>query len=93
MPVFLLGFLISGCCETARSNRLGYLYSDGSWGEPPLVGRTGLQRAGGFAFDFKKSLLFSLPSKFLSKLKTFSGPVVLSRTIHEVMKMPQVWFD
>lgn len=44
---------MSGCCETARSNRLGYLYSDGSWGEPPLAGKTGLQRAGGFAFDFK----------------------------------------
>lgn len=41
----------------------------------------------------KKSLLFSLPSKFLSKLKAFSGPVVLSRTKCEVMKMPQVWFD
>lgn len=41
----------------------------------------------------KKSLLCSLPSKFLSELKAFSGPVALSRTIYEVMKMPQVWFD
>jgi len=41
----------------------------------------------------EKSLLFSLPAKFLSKLKAFIGPVVLSRKIHEVTKMPQVWLD
>lgn len=93
MPVSLLGFLISGCYKSLCANHLGCLYSDSSRGEQLLVEEPDFSVQMALCVILKKSLLFSLPSKFLLKLQAFSGPVVLSRTICEVMKMPQVWFD
>lgn len=54
MPVSVLGFLISGCHESLCGNRLGYLYSDSSWGEQLLVGRAGFQCADRFVCDFQE---------------------------------------
>lgn len=73
-------------------NCSAYLCSHGSWGEQLPMAKPGFAHADGSAFHFKE-VAAVLPSKFLSKLKACSGPVVLSRTTYEVMKMPQVGFD